>query len=263
MKSKQIPDTTKYQKVFPSRLREVMETNGVGQKDLAEALGISRQAVGYYINGATNPNCEQVAIIAKALNVSSDYLLGLTEVPTVDTTTRAICDATGLSKNSVDNIRKLQQMKENNSSVALNDALDSLLSNGELLVFWAQSVARLMDKWQSADEANVLLEQEMSDEASRLRSLFGNSVFVTYGKSADHFGMAAAGLLFNNILENVRSEIYRKKVQEGKTAQAMWVGVQKAYPEVAKKAAAAAQLSAKLKFEARKAELDRTRDESK
>lgn len=66
-----------YNAAFPSRLRECVKNRGVTQSDIATALGKSRQAIGYYMDGTSSPDWETLVDLAKYLNVSADYLLGL------------------------------------------------------------------------------------------------------------------------------------------------------------------------------------------
>lgn len=69
-----------YNKLLPTRIREMMEKRKIKQKELADKTGIARQSIGYYADGSNIPNAEVLAKIAKALDVSSDYLLGLSEM---------------------------------------------------------------------------------------------------------------------------------------------------------------------------------------
>lgn len=82
---------------FSNRLRDLMEANGIKQGDLQEEFAVSSsQAVGNYVNDKRSPNAEQIVAIAKRFHVSADYLVGLSDVPTLDLKKKAICDATGL-----------------------------------------------------------------------------------------------------------------------------------------------------------------------
>ena len=65
-----------YSSIFAQRLREIMSGTKTTQKDLAEALGISRQAVSQYSDGSTLPSIEKLHSIAKYFEVSCDWLLG-------------------------------------------------------------------------------------------------------------------------------------------------------------------------------------------
>lgn len=65
---------------FAVRLRVAMEFSGETQTSLAEKIGIKRQTIGVYCSGQSQPNADTIARIAKALGISADWLLGLTEM---------------------------------------------------------------------------------------------------------------------------------------------------------------------------------------
>ena len=71
--------------VFRERLIEVRTKAGLSQSGLAERLGIERQRIGKWENGASLPSIYQLASLAAALDVTTDYLLGLEEPPEVVT----------------------------------------------------------------------------------------------------------------------------------------------------------------------------------
>ena len=50
------------------------------QKELAEKIGVNEMAISRYIHGGRIVSVSILIDICKALNVSADYLLGLTEV---------------------------------------------------------------------------------------------------------------------------------------------------------------------------------------
>lgn len=87
--------------VFPERLREAMQKRGVTQQELAEYVGKSRQAIGYYADGSSSPDWETLANIARYFGISADWLLGLTDIQSTDADTKQICKFTGLSEESV------------------------------------------------------------------------------------------------------------------------------------------------------------------
>lgn len=63
------------------RLKKVREERNYSQEKLAELLSIGALQIWRYENGETEPKGEMLAKIAKFLNVSADYLLGLTDNP--------------------------------------------------------------------------------------------------------------------------------------------------------------------------------------
>jgi transcriptional regulator with XRE-family HTH domain len=64
------------------RLREVMERSGHNPASLAELIGSSERNIWRLLNEDAHTSDETVMAIAMNLEVSTDYLLGLTDDPT-------------------------------------------------------------------------------------------------------------------------------------------------------------------------------------
>jgi len=63
------------------RLREIREQRGVSQTELAQRCNIGEKGIWRYENGQGDPSADILARIARELDASADYLLGLTETP--------------------------------------------------------------------------------------------------------------------------------------------------------------------------------------
>lgn len=63
---------------FISRLKELREERGLTQIQLAEALHLSKGAIGNYEAGKRKPRFEDLEAIADFFNVELDYLYGRT-----------------------------------------------------------------------------------------------------------------------------------------------------------------------------------------
>ena len=68
-----------YDSIFPTRFRDLMDKNKVNQKTMAELCGVQRQTISLWCNGDTRPDIISLGKIAEYFNVSTDYLLGLTD----------------------------------------------------------------------------------------------------------------------------------------------------------------------------------------
>ena len=66
--------------VFSERLRDLRKGKGLTQQELADKVGISRVGYGYWETGTREPNFKKLILLAKYLYVSTDYLLGLTNI---------------------------------------------------------------------------------------------------------------------------------------------------------------------------------------
>lgn len=62
--------------VFGGRLREAREARSLNQTELAKRSGLQPAAIGHFEGGRRKPSFANIRALAKALEVSSDYLLG-------------------------------------------------------------------------------------------------------------------------------------------------------------------------------------------
>ena len=61
------------------RITKQLGELGMTQRELAAKVGVTEITMSRYIRGGRTPNAVVVANIAKALGVTTDYLLGLEE----------------------------------------------------------------------------------------------------------------------------------------------------------------------------------------
>lgn len=106
--------------VIGSRINSALASSNKKQKELAAHLGVPDNTISYFCSGKRVPNAEQIIEISKFLDVSSDYLLGLTENATTDTDLKAVCDYTGLNDKAVTN---LSAEKGNSKIITLNELM--------------------------------------------------------------------------------------------------------------------------------------------
>lgn len=62
--------------MFAERLRQLREEKCLYQKDIAQYLGISTSAYGYYEQGQREPDIETINKLADFFGTTSDYILG-------------------------------------------------------------------------------------------------------------------------------------------------------------------------------------------
>ena len=66
-------------KDIQQRLRECVVTSGIQQKDIAKGIGVSAQTVSKYMKKDVFPALDTFARLCAFLDVSSDYILGISE----------------------------------------------------------------------------------------------------------------------------------------------------------------------------------------
>ena len=62
--------------LWSDRVKELMTAKGLNQLQLAEASGITPASVSRYLSGGRTPRIDIIINFAKALDVSTQYLLG-------------------------------------------------------------------------------------------------------------------------------------------------------------------------------------------
>ena len=67
-------------RAFKTRLKEELENSKLTVKQLAEKIGVSPEMVTQYYTTKKLPKLDTFIRICKALNVSADYLLGLSDI---------------------------------------------------------------------------------------------------------------------------------------------------------------------------------------
>lgn len=73
-------ESRKMKQCFCERLRELRLARKMSQSELADALGLSRSAVGMYEQGHREPDFEVLGKIVAFSGVSFDWLLGYEEI---------------------------------------------------------------------------------------------------------------------------------------------------------------------------------------
>lgn len=89
--------------IFKNRLTQLRKEKGVTRQIAADNLEISRASLEYYEKGLRNPDICVLARIAEYYNVSADYLIGLSDVKSIDPKKQLniACEYTGLSEESI------------------------------------------------------------------------------------------------------------------------------------------------------------------
>lgn len=127
-----------YNSEFASRLRYLMNHRETNQQKLADFIGVTRQAVSAYTLGVSLPDIEKFEKIACFFDVSTEYLLGRTDVMDVNIEKQAISERLQLSEDAIDRIIDLQK------EFALEQNLEN---NWKLTVKEKEPLSVIFDRW--------------------------------------------------------------------------------------------------------------------
>lgn len=91
---------------FHSRLKQILSETDTTQQELADILGVQRQTVSLYVNGQIRPDISALSAIGQHFDVTTDWLLGLTDDRKKHPTA---VDEMGLSEESIDKIKSYNE----------------------------------------------------------------------------------------------------------------------------------------------------------
>lgn len=114
-------------RVFQERFDILREEHGPSNTEFAKFLAMSRQTVGFYLNGDRIPDALTLKNIADKCHVSSDWLLGKTDIKTDNKVVSDICKYTGLSEDSVEKLHG--KLKDGPALNVIHDFVNGFLSS--------------------------------------------------------------------------------------------------------------------------------------
>ena len=95
--------------MFSKRLRDARIEKGYTQEEISDHLGFTRPTYTAYESGRRKPDNETLAKIAKILNVSTDYLLGLSDIKDPIETIAAHHEGDEWTEEELDDIEKFKE----------------------------------------------------------------------------------------------------------------------------------------------------------
>lgn len=175
-------------KVFQERFDLLRKEHGSNNTDFAKLLDMSRQTVGFYLNGDRVPDALNLIRIAEKCNVSVDWLLGLTDEKTPNAEIRSMCIYTGFSSDLVKMIHLI-----NNNAPKEFTLLNLFLEN--LVIKNVQSISNACINLQKAAMAKVTQRSHnLSPDDGRIVNFLdsmnsdNNGMFkLTAGEASDFF----------------------------------------------------------------------------
>lgn len=102
--------------VFGQRLFKTRKARGLSQSELGGKVGLSKRMISFYEGNTQGPPAEAVLKIAKALNVTTSYLLGESPIKSIKD------DMAPSLRKHVDTLQKLQK-KDKKAVLRMVEAL--------------------------------------------------------------------------------------------------------------------------------------------
>lgn len=117
---------------FGKRILDLREKSGKSQEEICSKLGVTQQTLSRYEKGQRKASIKFVVKASKYFNVSTDYLLGITDIKTSNRDIRYIHEHTGLDEFSISTLNNLNNVSSQSEVSHFNeiDTINLLLSQG-------------------------------------------------------------------------------------------------------------------------------------
>lgn len=92
----------------PDRLKTLIEQNKKPLREIAKELDVSFSVLSDWKNGKKTPRADSIVRLARYFEVSSDFLLGLTDARSIKSDVRATSEFTGLSEKSLESLNQMK-----------------------------------------------------------------------------------------------------------------------------------------------------------
>ena len=119
----------KVQCSFATRFNLLLSEKGFSQKHFSEKSGIASSSLSDYRNGKAEPKITAVAKIASVLGVSVDYLLGISDIKSLEVEVQNACTYTHLSEKALILLHKYPDNEERKLELKI---LSHLIESGQI-----------------------------------------------------------------------------------------------------------------------------------
>lgn len=178
----------KVKNALQTRLEDLLADNPAKRIDIANAIGISSGSLSGYINANKEAGICNLVRIADYFNVSTDYLLGRTDVSSTDENIKISCNTTGLDENAVDLLRDFFKEKLNNCSLTLLDMVNILLTDNRLIGFFTLWLKSLIEVYDFQKQRMALSLEELYMDYANDRSV-----------SSEYFAVKSTGYICDRL----------------------------------------------------------------
>ena len=189
--------------LFPTRFMELCSTEDKSLQCWGDDFGVTRQTISNWQLGESVPDIVKLTEIAKYFNVSTDYLLGISDTKSLDVTARAAVEYTGLTESAVEKLNigivdskaygaRLNPQKKNDYSRIASE----FICSSE----FSEIIHRLADAEKCARKEGLLRNLNDDRYTALTTNYEGDSVFAG----------AEAGLLIRtvfNFISNAQSNL--------------------------------------------------------
>lgn len=203
---------------FANRLAELRKSKGLSQEELADKLGVSRQAVSKWERGEASPDTDNLIELAKIYGISLDELVGLSNKEEKEEKSKGIHIEAGDSSIHIENPRV--HLSDDDSEVHIDSDGVHIVDSEDGEVHFTKDGIRVEGE-EIRKHAHVHLKNEKHGKIEKIAAalfLFSISlatiVYVTLGATVNLWGKAWVLFLVPSIISDTYKSIAYKDIDE-------------------------------------------------
>lgn len=171
--------------IFAERFAAERIKRGMSQVDFAEFVGVARPTVGFYENGERLPNAFVLRQIAERCGVSTDYLVGIADIPSPNIEAQEVRKHIRLSN------RALNKLILNKDQDVFNLFISSVVELTSERLLNSLVLAIIAGRWWSniprGKKPTESVEFKLTVEEGFLRIINGESILLTQRDLLDFY----------------------------------------------------------------------------
>ena len=194
--------------ITAQRIRDLIGDTPIGK--VADDLSLSRQTISNIINGRYKPDIDNLGKFADYFGVSTDYILGRTDVKSSDTTIQDICAITNLDEDAVKVIAHIGSMCSTTFAEFVKEGhLLSIL----MVILSLESAGE--DFLRCGEEASTILDANQFEEyRSKDLNAIRYRAFSTFERIMDKYDVRITKEDEINKTKQAIADIYKEQVKD-------------------------------------------------
>ena len=153
------------------------------QYEVADAIGVTPSTLSDYLQKGAEPRSNILAMLGGYFNVSTDYLLGRTDIKTIDPTKKSACEYTGISDEAAEELHKINGLSSNPLRIKI---ISFMLKTGKI-----NEIAALLERAViSSKQYELLYDTGNNEQIESLEFQFNKKMSSMYTSVLDDFSIA-------------------------------------------------------------------------
>lgn len=161
-----------FEKSIGQRIGQIRTVAGESQQQLANAIGVSRPIIQHWESGTRHIKADHLIALSDHFDVTVDFLIGRSDNPSKDKNIQEICEYTGLSQWSVEELHSCANNPEQKDYIEIINALLENTDYFHSMASMACHAAEARTMWRLLHDNGVAVhDPEIWNEANRVLTI--------------------------------------------------------------------------------------------